>query len=241
MNGRSDSGRPGTRTALLIEHERPTPPGLIEDWLELRGMESEIVAIDDGQSPREPLSDYELIFSLGSEFPAYDDTIPWLATEMELLRTAMDERVPVFGVCFGGQLLARVLGGEVVRAAREEIGWLGVSSDDPALVGAGPWFQWHFDTFTVPAKATTIAASPVGPQAFAYERSFGVQFHPEVTPEIMERWVDSYRHELDETGVNPDRLLTETNRRVEESRERSFELFDGFYERVSTVTETEAR
>ena len=232
MNGRED-----TRTALVIEHERPTPPGLIADWLDHRGIGSEIVAIDDGQQPREPISSYELIFSLGSEFPAYDDTIPWLATEMELLRTALDERVPIFGVCFGGQLLARVLGGEVMRSARGEIGWLGVNSDDPALVGAGPWFQWHFDTFTVPAKATTIAASPVGPQAFAYERSFGVQFHPEVTPEIMERWVDSYRHELDETGVDPDQLLTQTNQRVEQSRELSFELFDGFYERVSTMAE----
>ena len=235
------SEREDTRTALVIEHERPTPPGLIEDWLELRGMESEIVAIDDGQSPRQPLADYELIFSLGSEFPAYDDTIPWLATEMELLRTALDARVPIFGVCFGGQLLARVLGGEVMRAGREEIGWLGVSSDDPALVGTGPWFQWHFDTFTVPAQATTIAASPVGPQAFAYERSFGVQFHPEVTPEIMERWVDSYRHELDENGVDPDQLLTQTDKRVEESRKLSFELFDRFYERLSAPAEAEAR
>jgi GMP synthase-like glutamine amidotransferase len=241
MNERPDSRREDRRTALVIEHERPTPPGLIADWLELRGIELEIVAIDDGQSPREPISDYELIFSLGSEFPAYDDTIPWLATEMELLHTALDERVPIFGVCFGGQLLARVLGGEVMRSTREEIGWLGVNSDDPGLVGAGPWFQWHFDTFTVPAKATTIAASPVGPQAFASERSFGVKFHPEVTPEIMERWVDSYRHELDETGVDPDRLLTETNRRAEQSRELSFELFDRFYERVSEVAEAEAR
>ena len=85
MNGRED-----TRTALVIEHERPTPPGLIADWLDHRGIGPEIVAIDDGQQPREPISSYELIFSLGSEFPAYDDTITWLATEMELLRTALD-------------------------------------------------------------------------------------------------------------------------------------------------------
>ena len=89
----------------------------------------------------------------------------------------------------------------------------------------------------MPAEATTIATSDAGPQAFAYERSFGVQFHPEVTPEIMERWVDSYRHELNETGVDPDQLLTQTNQRVVQSRELSFELFDGFYERVSTMAE----
>ena len=234
MNQRPSGER---RTALVIEHERPTPPGLIADWLELRGIEPEIVAIDDGQRPLEPISGYELIFSLGSEFPAYDDTIPWLATEMELLRTAVDERVPTIGVCFGGQLLARVLGGDVMRSAREEIGWLAVRSDDPDLVSGGPWFQWHFDSFTVPAKATTIATSAVGPQAFAYDRSFGVQFHPEVTPEIMERWVDAYRHELDEHGVDPDQLLAETDQRVDESRRLSFELFDRIHERVSMAAE----
>ena len=54
------------------------------------------------------------------------------------------------------------------------------------MVSEGPWFQWHFDTFDLPDDAQLVAESDVGPQAFVAAQSMGVQFHPEVTPEIME-------------------------------------------------------
>ena len=115
----------------------------------------------------------------------------------------------MLGICFGGQLLARVLGGRSFRS-ESEIGWLPVRSDEPSLVPEGPWFQWHFDSFTAPPGAQLIADSPVGPQAYTIGHSLGVQFHPEVTPQIMEAWVTAYRHELDQQGVDPDGLLEET-------------------------------
>jgi adenosylmethionine-8-amino-7-oxononanoate aminotransferase len=59
-------------------------------------------------------------------------------------------RRPGPGLCFGGQMLARVIGGEVYRSDDSEIGWLPVRSSDASLVPEGPWFQWHFDTFTLP-------------------------------------------------------------------------------------------
>ena len=74
----------------------------------------------------------------------------------------------------------------------------------------GPWFQWHFDTFTLPPGAELLADSEAGVQAFAAGRSLGIQFHPEVTNEIMARWVEVYRHELDDDGVDPDDLMDET-------------------------------
>jgi hypothetical protein len=95
-------------------------------------------------------------------------------------------------------------------------------------VPEGPWFQWHFDSFTVPPGATAIAESDVGPQAFVAGRSLGLQFHPEVTTEIMDDWVREYRHELDGDGVDPDSLLEETNRRATESRRMAWQLFERF-------------
>ncbi len=77
----------------------------------------------------------------------------------------------------------------------------------------------------------------VGPQAFSIGRSLGVQFHPEVTPEIMDAWVLAYRHELDEHGVDPDRLLEETHERSESARTTSLNLFDRFLERVARPRE----
>ena len=80
-------------------------------------------------------------------------------------------------------------------------------SDDPELVPEGPWFQWHFDSFTLPRRRALIAETDVGPQAFVAGRNLGLQLHPEVTTEIMDDWVHVYRHELDADGVDPDALL----------------------------------
>jgi GMP synthase-like glutamine amidotransferase len=227
---------PGWR-ALVIQHEQPTPPGLIEPWLRERGAEVEILRIDEEDPHDLNPRDYGLIVSLGSEFAAYEDSIAWISHESDLLRAATEADVPILGVCFGGQLLARTLGGEVFRSDQGEIGWLPVETNDPELVSDGPWFQWHFDTFTTPPGAQVLAETSVGPQAYTIGRSLGVQFHPEVTPEIMDAWVRAYRHELDEHGVDPDRLLVETHERRESARATSLNLLDRFLERVARPRE----
>ena len=227
----------GRLRALVIQHEEPTPPGLIASWLEDRGVEVDTLRIDE-QDPHDlDPRDYDLIVSLGSEFGAYQDDLEWIAHEMDLLREAAEADVPILGVCFGGQLLARVLGGEVFRSEKEEIGWLPVGSTDQELVPDGPWFQWHFDSFTPPPGARVVAENAVGPQAYVIGRNLGVQFHPEVTPEIMDSWVRAYRHELDEHGVDPDRLLEETHAQSETTRATSLKLLDGFLDRVARPRE----
>ncbi|HSO97974.1 MAG TPA: type 1 glutamine amidotransferase [Solirubrobacteraceae bacterium] len=213
--------------ALIVQHEQPTPGGYVHQWLDERGAEQDIYRIDV-EDREVDARDYGIIVSLGSEFAAFDDSIPWLEKEKNLFRAATDEDVPVLGICFGGQLLARVLGGESFRGEIAEIGWLPVRSHDHSMVPGGPWFQWHFDTFTAPLGSSLIADSPAGPQAYRIGRSMGVQFHPEVTPEIMDSWVAVYRHELDQEGVDPDRLLEETHRRADETRAAAWRLFDSF-------------
>jgi GMP synthase-like glutamine amidotransferase len=223
--------------ALVIQHEAPTPPGLLRPWLEGHGAEVETLRIDEEDPHDLDPRDYGVIASLGSEFGAYQDDLEWISHEMDLLREAHEADVPILGVCFGGQLLARVLGGRVFRSEKEEIGWLPVGTRNPELVPDGPWFQWHFDTFTAPPGAEVIAQTEVGPQAYVIGRNLGVQFHPEVTPEIMDSWVAAYRHELDEHGVDPDRLLAQTHEHSERNRATSFKLLDTFLERVARLRE----
>jgi GMP synthase-like glutamine amidotransferase len=219
---------------LILQHEEPTPPGHVTEWLADHGATVEILRIDEDDREVDP-TDYDLIVSLGSEFAAFDDTKPFVPREASLMRTAVDADVPVLGLCFGGQMLARVLGGEVFRSERSEIGWLHVRSKDPELVPEGPWFQWHFDSFDVPPGATVIAESDAGPQAFVAGRSLGLQFHPEVTTQIMDDWVRAYRHELDGDGVDPDDLLEETRRRAEESRRNALQLLDRYLRDVARL------
>lgn len=222
--------------ALVIQHEQPTPGGYIHQWLDERRADQDIYRIDIEEREVDA-RDYRMIVSLGSEYAAFDDSIPWLEREKRLLLQAAEADVPVLGICFGGQLLARLLGGRSYRGELAEIGWLPVRSRDQSMVPEGPWFQWHFDTFSAPPGSSLLADSPAGPQAYAIGRSLGLQFHPEVTPEIMDSWVAVYRHELDQEGVDPDRLLEETYERAEETRAAAWRLFDGFLTRARSVAE----
>jgi GMP synthase-like glutamine amidotransferase len=225
------AGRRALR-ALILQHEEPTPPGHVTEWLGGHGAEMDVFRIDLDEPKADP-KDYDLIVSLGSEFAAYDDSHRFVTTEAELMRRAVGADVPILGLCFGGQMLARVLGGEVYRGSESEIGWLPVRTRDPDLVPEGPWFQWHFDVITPPPDAMVLAETDLGAQAFVAGRSLGLQFHPEVTPEIMDEWVRAYRHELDAEGIDPDALLEETNRRAEASKRTSWRLLEAYLDRVA--------
>jgi GMP synthase-like glutamine amidotransferase len=223
--------------ALIIQHEEPTPPGFVNEWLDGHGAIVDMFRIDIDEREVDP-SDYDLIVSLGAECAAFDDSMPFVPREARLMKRAVDADVPVLGLCFGGQMLARVLGGDVFRSDVSEIGWLPVRSNDAELVPEGPWFQWHFDAFTLPPGAKLIAESDVGPQAFVSGRSLGLQFHPEVTTEIMDDWVRVYRHELDADGVDPDLLLEETKRRASDTQRMSRQLLERFLSDVAGLGST---
>lgn len=132
--------------------------------------------------------------------------LPWLRAEIAMLRDALEDGTPVLGVCLGSQLLAAAAGAEVTRAARPEIGWFAVErteagAADPVL-GALPArftaYQWHSWTFALPDGAVELARSAVCPQAYSLgARAWGVQFHPEVTPDILEAW-------MADAGSDPD-------------------------------------
>ncbi|CAN5315634.1 type 1 glutamine amidotransferase [soil metagenome] len=230
---------PSPLRALILQHEEPSPPGHVTEWLAGHDADVETFRIDIDDRDVDPTG-YDLIVSLGSEFAAFDDSKPFVFREARLMRTAIDADVPVLGLCFGGQMLARVLGGEVFRGTESEIGWLPVRSQDRELIPDGPWFQWHFDSFTLPPGATQIAESEIGPQAFVAGRSLGLQFHPEVTTQIMDDWVRAYRHELDADGVDPDSLLEETKQRANESRRLAWQLFERYLSDVARLSKKEA-
>ena len=228
--------KPWQPHALILQHEEPTPPGLMTGWLHEQSARVEVLRIDqaDGDGRIVNPRDYDLIVSLGSEFAAFDDSIPFVPREAKLFEDALEADVPILGLCFGGQMLARVLGARLYQSDTAEIGWLPVRTSNPEVVSAGPWFQWHFDTFSAPPRAEVIAETDIGPQAFVSGRSLGLQFHPEVTPEIMEEWVRAYPHELEAEGVDPQGLLDETRRHAADARRVTWRLLDRFRDAIAT-------
>jgi GMP synthase (glutamine-hydrolysing) len=111
----------------------------------------------------------------------------------------------MLGVCLGSQLIARAAGAWVGPARAPEIGWHPVhlteeATSDPVL-GALPRrldaFQWHYYTYELPEGAVELAASPVARQAFRIgDRTWGIQFHAEITRGMLELWVDEGAAEL---------------------------------------------
>ena len=184
---------------------------------------------------------FDAIAVLGSAEGAWDDSVAWLADEIAYLEGAVAAGVPILGICFGGQLLARVLGGTAHRAdGHQENGWRTITSYEPDVIVEGPWMEFHFDTFTAPPTSDVLARSERCDQAFRQDRHLGVQFHPEITPAEFETWVarwtgTSIEDGFDELGISTEGLRAETAERQEASRIASWRLFDDFGRRAGLV------
>lgn len=215
---------------LFIQHQDDCPPGYIGERAQQRGFEVEVVAATDRlPDPR----GYALIVPLGSDDAAYDDSLPYLQSEAGLLHRAVDHEVPVFGICFGAQLLSRVLGGEVRTASTgPEIGWLLVQTTDAGLVDPGPWLVWHLDEMSCPPGGELTARTDLGVQAFTHGPHLGVQFHPEATQSSVEVWSQHYHSSLVGLGIEPYDLIEETRRRRPAARDGAYRLFDRVYARL---------
>jgi GMP synthase-like glutamine amidotransferase len=228
--------------ALLIQHDHLCHPGFVGERLAERGYAIEahqVVPEERFHSPAVETEfpdprNFEVVVVLGAAWSAYDETLnSWLLPELQLIRDADEARVPVLGVCFGGQMLAAAHGGSVALAAQPEIGWYDVQSDDP-LVPGGRWFQWHYDRWQLPAGATEIARNPQASQAFVLGRHLAVQFHPELDEKILAGWlVNGGDDDARKLGIDPDTLLADTRRNTVDSRIRAHRLVDAFLTRAA--------
>jgi len=215
--------------ALVIEHERDIPGGHLTDWLDERAIERDVLRIQEDDREVDPAA-YDFVVALGSWRGAYED-IEWIHREEALLRDAHRREVPILGICFGSQLLAKALGGEAFRRPEPEVGWLKVRTRDESLVPEGPWLVWHFDSFTLPPTAELVADTSESPQAYAVGRSLGIQFHAEVTGETVADWLSKHSNELERSGADTRRLLDEAPKRTRETRALALQLFDAFVSR----------
>jgi GMP synthase-like glutamine amidotransferase len=213
------------RKVLFLYNDPTAPAGLLGEVFAESGYDVstfDVVPPDRADDPvldvafPDPLG-YDVIVPLGARWAVHDERVPWIADESTMVRHALDSGLGVLGVCFGGQLLAHALGGTVARSPQPEIGWCDVHTDNPDLVPAGPWFQWHFDRLTAPPDAVEVARNGSATQAFVKGRALGLQFHPEVDTALVEQWID------EDGGSDMTRLGLD----AAELRARTAELADG--------------
>ena len=185
---------------LVFQHVPYEPLGTLDPLLKAAGFRLRYVNFGREPWALPDLEKYEALIVLGGTMNVdQTDRYPHLATEVEIIREAVQQDMSVLGICLGAQLLAKALGGTVQRLPRREIGWYDVSLTDAgkaddvlsAFAPVQEVFQWHEDGITLPSSATILASSEACPvQAFRFgEHAYGFQFHLEVDPSLIERWL----------------------------------------------------
>ncbi|RMH07502.1 MAG: GMP synthase [Aquificota bacterium] len=198
--------------ALAIRHVKIEHLGMLEKVLKDLGFSFEYLDTAQGQTLSQPLENYSLVVVLGGYMGAYEENLyPFLSYEYSIMEKALKLGIPLLGICLGAQMLAKLLGARVYKGEKgKEIGCLRVfkSGEHPLFEGFPQElvvFQWHGDTFDLPAGAVSVYSSErYENQAFVYERAVGLQFHIEVDKSMAVEWANEYKEELLQEGIDPD-------------------------------------
>ena len=177
------------------------------------GYDIEKVNTQKDHVPTSPLG-YDAIVILGGPMAVYDN-LAYLQKEQELIRNAIKNETPLLGICLGSQLIAQAVGGRVYKGKKKEIGWYNVyltpASSNDIFRGftnkAIRIFQWHGDTYDLPANAKILAYSDLYPQAFRIGSAVGIQFHFEVDEDLIQTWINEYSGDLITEKIKPESLL----------------------------------
>ena len=152
------------------------------------------------------LSDFDVTKVAGFVFMggpcSVNDDHPWLAVEIDMIHRAMSHDIPMMGVCFGAQLLSKVLGAQIDTADYMETGWHQIEVDTSKLAHLPPLplensievFEWHEDVFTTPEQAIAIFSGENHEnQGYLLGNILVMQFHLEMTEHMVHDWLERYQ------------------------------------------------
>lgn len=183
---------------LILQHVPWEKPGRILDSLDDLGMSYEVMNIAKEKKPDLPnFSDVSGIVIMGGPMGALDaDKYPGLKAESKLVRAAVSVGKPLLGVCLGHQIIATALGAKLKKGSEPEIGFAPIKRIDKHDYFS-MWnktldvLHWHNDVVTLPEGAQPLAKSAkTKNQAFRFGSALGLQFHLEITPTLLDEWLD---------------------------------------------------
>ncbi|MFP7834253.1 glutamine amidotransferase-related protein [Marisediminicola sp. LYQ134] len=198
------------KAALVVHHSPNVDLGSLDEPLLERGWTIETV--DARELTASAVGAADLVVVLGGTMGAYEvDEHPFLAGELEALRDRLQSEKPTFGICLGAQLMAEALGSRASKGKATVIGFRDVQltdagRDSPLRHFDGvPVMQWHGDSFRLPAGATRLASSAdYSNEGYRMgDFALAVQFHPEVTDDMLEHWIASSGAELAAEEIDP--------------------------------------
>jgi GMP synthase (glutamine-hydrolysing) len=207
---------------LVFQHDPFEDLGFFAQVLDKEAASYRTVRLFHGEMPAEDWRHVAALIILGGPMAVDDEErFPFLRWEKRIIRAALDESVPMLGVCLGAQLIAATLGSPVYEGPVREIGWSPISitphGQVDSLLGYLPEnatvFQWHSQGCDLPPGAVCLASSMhYKTQAFRLGKlTYGLQFHLEVTPHMIERWIGERSKDLARTPyVSVEKIRADT-------------------------------
>ena len=211
------------KKVLAIRHVKVEDLGIFEEILKNQNFSIKYLDTPEGETLKEPVESYQLVFVLGGYMGAYEEEkYPFLKYEFQLMENILKKDIPLVGICLGAQMLAKVLGARVYPGEKgKEMGWMKVfKTGDHFYFEEFPEeltvLQWHGDTFDLPEGAIRIFSSEkYQNQAFVYKNAIGLQFHLEVDDEIVKNWIEYYKDELKKEDINLERFFKVEKEEIE--------------------------
>jgi len=221
---------------LFIQHGAPDKPGLLAEVLAAHHIALDVVHPYLDQPVPIALDAYHgLALGGGAQSAFQTSEFPYLADECQLIQATLQAGKPVIGLCLGAQLLATALGAQVIKNTQKEIGILPVhfhpaAQEDALFCNLPPTMpvtHWHSDTFALPGDAVGLAWSDLtSQQLFRWGgNAYGLQFHLEMTPEILEEMIVDSEDYLAGQGVDTALFLSEGRSLLPGIRDAAWKVF----------------
>lgn len=193
----------------IYQHVPSEPAGFFEMFFNECSIPYEYILMSEiGEIPE--INATHFLFMGGPMSVNDERELPYLKEEKALIREAVKKGQPVLGICLGAQLIASAFGAKVYPGV-PETGWHILKREDNVksvfslFPEQFPVFQFHGETFDLPNGAHLLCTGKsVRNQAFSYKSALGLQFHLEITEEMIEQWT----HDLD--AATRENILKET-------------------------------
>lgn len=220
----------------IVKHATNDVLGSLPRLLNELGKNYKVIDITQDSLP--DVSSLECVFIMGSMEAAYDDSLPWLYRELVWLQKVIEADVPILGICFGSQLLARALGGKAYKNVKAEHAWVVPEILSKDWQHKGPWFSFHFDTFDLPDDVELLARTKLAKQAYRKGKVLGLQFHPEIDLNMFNVWLNDWNRSkegrlfLSKVGDLPQKLSKEIKNNEQENYDNFRNLLLDFFSEV---------